>query len=201
MTANQWKDSPWTDAAIATLKRLWPEPAMSCAKIAKEIGNGVSRCSVIGKGRRLGLGPKPSDHAKTNTEKRLQHLPPKPKPFKPKPPRNFGGVWGAYPDKEPEPFVPRVVEAAPSLSKSILSVTDSDCRWPTHEDAETGEHRFCGHPSVSGLPYCEAHSRIAFHQKAERTPAQKANDAKMRERGWQATRTRGPSRFVAEDAA
>lgn len=186
----------WTAEAEKTLRELWPDPKMSCAMIAERMD--VTRNMVIGKARRLGLGPKVSDHAKTNT--RLKHPPPKPKVFKPKPKRNFGGVWNNYPGIT-EPYTPRTIEASPTLSKSILSVAGEECRWPTHEDAETGGHRFCGHPSANGKPYCEAHCRLAYVQPKERSEAQRANDLRMAERARRQTNHNEKTKWMAEEAA
>ena len=44
----------WTDARVALLKELRPL-GLSAGQIAKEIGDGCSRCAVIGKLRRLDL--------------------------------------------------------------------------------------------------------------------------------------------------
>lgn len=165
----------WTEERTNRLRELWPDPLLSAALIAIEIG--VSRNAVLGKAHRLGLGPKPSHHPQTAKVRRTPRIP---KPRSPKPKRNFGGVWSNYPRPEPEPFVPRLIEAAPSLAKSILSLRDNDCRFATHEDAETGEYRFCAHPRANGKPYCEAHCLLAYKQPKERSEKQKANDAKMR---------------------
>lgn len=44
----------WSEANVATLRRLW-EDGMSAAEIARTLGGGVSRNAVIGKVTRLGL--------------------------------------------------------------------------------------------------------------------------------------------------
>lgn len=171
----------WTAEAEKTLRELWPDPKLSCTMIAEQIG--VTRNSAIGKAARLKLGPKPSDHPNTRGRGKIK----KPRPdrttsFTPKKAkRNFGGVWGNYPGIT-DAYIPRTVEAAPTLSRSILSVVGGECRWPTHEDMETGEHRFCGHPNANGKPYCEAHCRLAYVQPKERSEAQRANDLRMAHR-------------------
>lgn len=147
----------WTAEAEKTLRELWPDPKMSCAMVANEMG--VTRNMVIGKARRLGLGPKVSDHAKTNT--RLKHLPPKPKVFKPKPKRNFGSVWSGYSGQEQ--FTPRAADIEP-LHLSILEVTDSTCKFGYGD----GPFTFCGHPVFESKPYCEAHCRLAYQRTSDR---------------------------------
>lgn len=191
MTANQWKDSPWTDAAVAKLKELWPEPGMSASRIALQIP-GVSRNAVIGKAARLGLGSKPSHSPYTTTTHKAVR---KPRPYKVKPVASFSQWVTTYPDKEPEPFVPRAV-ALPSLCLPIDAWSDDTCKYIAGDDRLA-----CGHPVMESKPYCQAHCEIVYVQKAERTPAQKANDAKMAERGRASINARGLSRFVVEDVA
>lgn len=48
--------APWTDADDATLKRLWPLPALTCAIIAQRLGR--SKNAIIGRAYRLGLKPR-----------------------------------------------------------------------------------------------------------------------------------------------
>lgn len=158
----------WSEEREARLRELWPDPDLSCAAIGAELG--VSRSAVIGKANRLGLGPKPSHSPHTAKPPRIR----KPKPS------TLGNVWGPFPRLKPEPFIPRVIEAPPSRGKSILRLARNDCRWATHEDEKTGQHRFCGHPRANGKPYCEAHCLLAYKQPKERSEKQKANDAKMR---------------------
>lgn len=51
--------STWTAEKDAVLCRLWPDRDLSCPQIAVEIGGGATKNSVIGRARRLKLGPKP----------------------------------------------------------------------------------------------------------------------------------------------
>ena len=192
-----YKESPWTDAAVARLRELWPDPDMSCAKIAAELGNGITRNAVIGKGVRIQLGPKPSNAPQTtkNRGSRLKHLPPKPR--RQKPPRNFGGVWGTYPDKV-EPFDPRTADVV-SLELTILEIHDTECKWPAGDPQEGIPFTFCGHTATPGRPYCPSHCVIAYQKKSERSPAQKAHDAKLGQRT--ARRTPDAQAWIAEEVA
>lgn len=184
--------NPWNDKAIAKLKELWPNPSVSCAAIAEEIG--ITRNAVIGKARRLGLGSKQSDAPQANKNKRLHHLPPKPRQYKPKPARNFGGVWNGYPNQqEPEPFVPRAV-VLPSLDLPIEDWRDDRCKYIAGDDGLA-----CGHPVKADKPYCPAHCAIVYYKRTERTLAQKAWDAKLGQRT--ARRTSDAQAWVAEEVA
>lgn len=151
--------NPWTDNMVAQLRELWLDKAISCRKIASILGGGITRCAVIGKGRRLGLGPKPSSHPKTRQTK---HLPPKPN-------RNS-------PNTNPVAFTPRAI-ALPSLGLSILKVRDGQCRYIAGDD-----RLCCGHPVKPGKSYCPGHCAIVYQPPKERTERQKAHDAALARR-------------------
>lgn len=51
--------SPWTAEKDAALRSLWPRSDLNCPQIAIEIGGGATKNAVIGRARRLELGPKP----------------------------------------------------------------------------------------------------------------------------------------------
>lgn len=52
--------SPWNDELVALLRKLHAE-GVSYARIAKQLGNGITRSAAIGKGQRLGLFVSPDD--------------------------------------------------------------------------------------------------------------------------------------------
>lgn len=192
-------ESPWTDAQITRLRELWADETMSCSKIALELGNGITRNSVIGKGMRLGLGPKPSNHHKTNKARRAKTTRVHTKNINHKrSERNFGSVWGAYPDKDPEPFVPRAADVV-SLELDVLELTEATCKWPAGDPLEGIPFTFCGHTAAPGKPYCQSHCVIAYYKPAKRSPAQKAWDAKLNQR----TSRRNPDAqaWAAEEVA
>jgi len=49
----------WSEWRLAMLRRMWPDSGIGCPEIALAIGCGATRNAIIGKARRLGLGPKP----------------------------------------------------------------------------------------------------------------------------------------------
>ena len=53
------KTSPWTDDRIAHSKARWSQGAFA-RQISRELGNGISRSSVLGKIHRLGIIDRPS---------------------------------------------------------------------------------------------------------------------------------------------
>jgi GcrA cell cycle regulator len=48
-----------------------------------------------------------------------------------------------------------------ALRASILTLTDTTCKWPIGEPG-TDDFHFCGHSPRGGSPYCEYHSRVAY---------------------------------------
>lgn len=181
----------WTDARIQMLRELWPDPKISCAKIACELG--VTRNSAIGKGRRLGLGPKPSSHPKTNTPCRKPTRVHTGNINRKRAERNFGSVWGAYPEKAPEPFIPRAADIV-SLELTILEVQQGQCKYIAGDD-----RLCCGHPVKEGKPYCPSHCALVYYTPVKRSPAQKAWDAKLNQRT--ARRNPDAQAWIAEEVA
>ena len=45
--------------------------------------------------------------------------------------------------------------------RSLLELTEETCRWPIG-DPGTADFFFCGGPTVTSLPYCAYHSRVAY---------------------------------------
>lgn len=177
----------WTEEQENKLRELWPDPKMSCSMIANEMG--VTRNTVIGKARRLELGPKPSSHPKTNSVKRTGT-------FKPKriQKRNFGSVWSGYTGQEQ--FIPRAADIEP-LHLSILEVTDRTCKFGYGD----GPFTFCGHPVFESKPYCRAHCALVYVAPKQRSEAQRANDLRMAERARRQTNHNEKTRWMAEEAA
>jgi GcrA cell cycle regulator len=55
--------------------------------------------------------------------------------------------------------------------RTILTLTESTCRWPIGDPAR-GQFYFCGGASEIGQPYCEQHSKIATQPaQSRRKPA------------------------------
>jgi GcrA cell cycle regulator len=149
----------WTDERIETLKKLWAD-GLSASQIAAELG-GVTRNAVIGKVHRLGL----SGRAKSPTSAA-------PRPRKP---RSHGHVLrvprsavrgnnalaAAYEvefESEPE-LVDNIIPLG--QRRSLLELTEETCRWPIGDPGQA-DFFFCGGHTVSGLPYCAYHSRVAY---------------------------------------
>lgn len=50
---------------------------------------------------------------------------------------------------------------------SVMDLTEKTCKWPIGDPA-TEEFWFCGLPSQTGKPYCEAHVGVAFQPMSSR---------------------------------
>jgi GcrA cell cycle regulator len=175
----------WTDERVELLKKMWGE-GQSASQIAKELG-GVTRNAVIGKVHRLGL----SNRSTTTTAAPKAEVKAKPAP-KPEPkatPKPSPAVKAEeladrpsnvtplrrqiVPAGQPLPPQPSANEISPeALARvseiekkakklTLLELTEKTCKWPVGDPA-TDDFWFCGLPSQSGKPYCEAHVGVAF---------------------------------------
>lgn len=140
----------WTDERVNLLKQLWGE-GKTAAEIAKVLGDGITRNAVIGKAHRLKLSSRLSP-IQQNTSK-------KPKA---------------------EAALPRIVKPSVKLPEfkgmelKLVDLKERMCRWPNGDPREEG-FSFCGHETVAGLPYCDAHCRAAY-QVPTRTRTLDAKD-------------------------
>ena len=149
----------WTDERVETLKKLWAD-GLSASQIAAELG-GITRNAVIGKVHRLGLSGRAKSPASAA-----------PRPRKPRPhsqmlrvsrPAMRGNTALAQAYEFEVEAEPEVIENIIPLGqrRSLLELTEETCRWPIG-DPGTPEFFFCGGQSVTGLPYCAYHSRVAY---------------------------------------
>ena len=149
----------WTAVMESALRQLWADPNLSCAKIAVQIGEGVTRNAVIFKAKLMNLGSKLSNDPHTTRS---------PKVKKQTPPRR------SSPYMQPELFVPRATDIIP-FNLTILEVRDNECKFIPGDD-----RLCCGHPVKEGKPYCPAHCAIVYVPPRERTERQTEADEKRR---------------------
>ncbi len=177
----------WTDERVETLKSMW-SGGQSASQIAKELG-GVTRNAVIGKVHRLGLsnrsgapGGKPGDpegsmapaEASANTEAPAATAEPEAAVPLPVPMRKV-----IVPAGQPLPPQPSANEISPEALASqrevekkarrlgLMELTERTCKWPIGDPA-TPDFWFCGLPTQTGKPYCEAHVGVAFQPMSSR---------------------------------
>jgi len=171
----------WTDERVELLKKLWME-GLSASQIAAELGEGVTRNAVIGKVHRLKLSARAKP---TNTT-------PRPRPASrpvarrvASPSAGMGGMGGAKPRaslSRPQVMGATALAASPEMDAelyvapataelyipedkrlNLLQLTEHTCKWPIG-DPLTKDFYFCGQHSLETGPYCEFHSRRAYHQ-------------------------------------
>ncbi|MBK1795949.1 GcrA cell cycle regulator [Devosia sp. WQ 349] len=179
----------WTDDRVELLKKLWMD-GLSASQIAGELGEGVTRNAVIGKVHRLKLSARAKP---TNTAPRarpaaarpaaprrvaapaatpISTMAPKPRPAAPMPrPQVMGATALAI-----EPQMEAELYTAPAAAElfipedkrlSLLQLNEHTCKWPIG-DPLTKDFYFCGQHSLETGPYCEFHSRRAYHQLEKR---------------------------------
>ena len=179
----------WTDERVETLKKLWME-GLSASQIAGELGQGVTRNAVIGKVHRLKLSARAKP---TNTAPRARPAAPRPAPRRPagssvgmppmgtataaaaasklraprSRPQSVGATALAHnPEMESEVYVAPVAAEIfiPEEKRlSLLQLSESTCKWPIG-DPLSKDFYFCGQHSLESGPYCDFHSRRAYHQ-------------------------------------
>ena len=170
----------WTNERVELLKKLWGE-GQSASQIAKELGS-VTRNAVIGKVHRLGLSNRATSTSKPETspksEKKAEKAATKKnesvaKNSESKPTPSAPARRQIIPAGQPLPPQPSANEISPeALARvsevekkakkiSLLELTERTCKWPVGDPA-TQDFWFCGLPTQTGKPYCEAHVGVAF---------------------------------------
>jgi GcrA cell cycle regulator len=149
----------WTDERVELLKKLWSD-GLSASQIAAELG-GITRNAVIGKVHRLGL----SGRAKSPSAAA-------PRPRKPRThthmlrvarPAMRGNTALAQAFEYEVAEEPELVDNVIPIGqrRTILELNEETCRWPIG-DPGSSDFFFCGGRSLTGLPYCAHHSRVAY---------------------------------------
>lgn len=165
----------WNDERVELLKKLWSE-GLSASQIAAELGN-ITRNAVIGKVHRLGLSGRaksvPTSPARQRTKTARPETPAQHPGSGAQPPLTHGNTaLAVQPEEEFEPApapapvaADNVVTMAPRCT--IMNLTESTCRWPIGEPGTDGFY-FCGGRSITGMPYCTQHARLAYQPVQDR---------------------------------
>jgi GcrA cell cycle regulator len=145
----------WTDERVEQLKKLWSD-GLSASQIAAELG-GITRNAVIGLSGRA--------KSASSTSPRVR---------KPRSPMlRMGRIRGntalAHAYQLDAEATPELIENIIPIGqrRNILELTEQTCRWPIG-DPGSSEFFFCGGNTISGLPYCAYHSRVAYQPAGER---------------------------------
>ena len=179
----------WTEERVELLKKLWLE-GLSASQIAGVLGEGVTRNAVIGKVHRLKLTGRAKPASSTPRARTAPRAPgirrvsggsggvSRPSSgiasmmkSRSMPSGGGGMTHGATalkidPEFEVEAYVaPQVRELyIPEDQRlNLLQLNEHTCKWPIG-DPLTPDFYFCGQHSEEGKPYCDFHSRRAYHQ-------------------------------------
>jgi len=161
----------WTDDRVELLKTLWAE-GLSASQIANRLG-GVTRNAVIGKVHRLGLsGRTTTSRVKTP---RVRRRPTHTQTRATRPQMRTQGSAALKPayetdaEEELEVAPSRILELVIPVEEraSILTLTETRCKWPIGDPGDE-EFHFCGRDCDVSVSYCEHHSQIAYQPAQSR---------------------------------
>ncbi|MEX0627906.1 MAG: GcrA family cell cycle regulator [Cucumibacter sp.] len=162
----------WTDERVELLRRLWME-GLSASQIAAVLGEAVTRNAVIGKVHRLKL---------SGRAKPASSAPRARKPRAASPRRLAGPLIGRRHSLNPPMIGATALQMAPDDEEGLmaavdraielyippeervdlLSLNEHTCKWPIG-DPMSDDFYFCGRQADENRPYCEFHSRRAYH--------------------------------------
>jgi len=160
----------WTDERVELLKKLWSD-GLSASQIAGELG-GITRNAVIGKVHRLGLSGRAKSSSSAAARPRKARAPGNMLRVSRPSMRGNTALAHAYEhDLEPEPeLIDNVIPMG--QRRTILELTEETCRWPIG-DPSSPDFFFCGGQTVTRLPYCTHHSRVAYQPVTDRRRSQR----------------------------
>jgi GcrA cell cycle regulator len=165
----RYATSRWTDERIALVKTLWAQGA-SARRIARELGDDISRSAVLGKIHRLGIVQTSPNSGARRSESRNARPAPRRE-------HDAAGELSGSQDGVPawvrnaEPYIddPLVDADIPtSRRRVLLELTGRVCRWPVG-DPSRSDFFFCGAETFPGKPYCAAHCARAYRPEEEAT--------------------------------
>ena len=146
-------NQPWSEADVAKLRDMAAK-GMTSREIARELGEGFTRNSVIGKTQRLGIWlgrPKPSE-----PEQLI-----KPEPVVEPSPIPTATIYHLKTKTRYQP--PPQGPLKPTGNQAFLmALTSNMCRFPVSGDGE--RTLFCGDPTEKGS-WCPDHRKRVFYPK------------------------------------
>lgn len=179
------RETTWTPAREAELRRLWAVRDLDAAAIAERIlGDAGKRNAVIGKAHRMGLPlrgtPRPqrqgrarTDRTRPRTQSDAAALQPPPLFAETAEEQALRPPAGESPFRSPAPLAANGARgAARPLHARYPATPDFTihaCQW-IDGDPKTPDHRFCGAATEPGTPYCPDHLTRATRPAATREP-------------------------------
>jgi GcrA cell cycle regulator len=149
--------SAWTDHRTDALKGLWAA-GLSGTEIAASMG--VTRCAVLGKVFRLGLGGRDCDSNRSYSRRTPEQIQAtkREKEGRRRERRRAHRLTVVKPAINLEAL--RCVEVEP-LHKSFADLGRNDCRWAYGDNAP---YTFCGNPQREGHSYCGPHFALTLRR-------------------------------------
>ena len=151
----------WTPEREEKLKQLWKK-GHSGSQIARLLGDGATRNSVLGKSFRLKLQSRAvtkKTTPRTNTEK-----------------DNSPEIKAQKLGRKEKFKALLISKNFPPEQPTILEDLNQDtCRYPLGEKLEPAKF-FCGRKPVDKYPYCELHMLYSFSKKDEKEEDQIAEE-------------------------
>jgi GcrA cell cycle regulator len=137
----------------------------SASQIAAELG-GITRNAVIGKVHRLGLSAGPSRRLDAPRPRKARAHPHMMRVARPAMRGNTALAQAFEYEVEAEPeLVDNIIPIGQRCN--LLELTEETCRWPIG-DPGSADFFFCGGQTMTALPYCSHHSRIAYQPAGDR---------------------------------
>ncbi len=171
----------WSKSHIRYLRQRRSKGA-SAARIARELGGGISRDAELGKIRRLdGIAGRPdrqrNEHStgKGNRAASSRAIPDR---LRAREPANREWPFPAWlVDAEIHADAPYVddpgidADIPAAQRRSFLDLDSQTCRWPVG-DPGSRDFFFCGAPPLAGRPYCAGHCARAYRAQGDAIRAQ-----------------------------
>ena len=144
----------WDDQRVEKLRTYWAQ-GHTASEIARALGEGVTRNSVIGKAHRLKLAARASSRKPKSPEE--QNVA-----------NNLNKQEVRISRKSRFRSLLLDKSFPPENPKQLEELDNKNCRWPSqHHPNEKGFY-FCGRPPVEGFSYCKLHVLFAFQVRDQK---------------------------------
>jgi len=156
----------WTAEDEATLRKLWVGEGYSASQIARMMGMGLTKNSIIGKVHRLKIAARTkitmSKHQKSamgrDALKSVKAKRPRNGKGQPKPPAIAARIAGPKFETAPVPEEELGNDATHLVG--IMDLKARDCRWISGDPLNV--HGYCGKRAQEDSSYCPEHHRRVY---------------------------------------
>ena len=144
----------WDDQKVEKLRIYWTR-GYTASEIARVLGEGVTRNSVIGKAHRLALAARaPSKKSKSPKKQNMAS--------------NLNKQEGHISKKSRFRSLLLDKSFPPENPKQLEELDDKNCRWPNQLHPNEEGFYFCGRPPVVVFSYCKLHVLLAFQVRDQK---------------------------------